>query len=96
MISKEPVIAYFDALQPYLCEGTEEIHENMESKVGATAETEPHRLLGTDQKSCPLRQLILVSFNTKFYRNPSSGCSAESCGRTDQLSALLGLSLYIS
>jgi len=44
MISKEEVIAYFDTLEPYLCEGTEEIHEDMESRVRATAEIETHRL----------------------------------------------------
>jgi hypothetical protein len=78
MISKEAVVAYFDTLQPYLCEGTEEINENMESKVRATAEIETHHLSNTVQKSCRLRQLIRVSCNTKFYRKPSSGRSAES------------------
>jgi hypothetical protein len=76
--SKEAVVAYFDTLQPYLCEVTEEIHENMESKVRATAEIETRHLTDTDQKRYRLRQIIRVSCNTKFYRNPSSGCSAES------------------
>jgi hypothetical protein len=67
----------------------------MESKVRGTAEIETHHLSDTDQKSCPLRQLIRVSCYTKLYRNPSSGCSAESYGRTDQLSAQLALSLFI-
>jgi hypothetical protein len=96
MISKEAVVAYFDALEPYLCEGTKEIHENMESNVRGTGDIETHHLSDADEKSCPLRQPTRVSFNTKFYRNPSSGCSAESCRRTDQLLALLALSLFIS
>ena len=58
MIAKEAVVAYFDTLQPYLCKGTEEIRENMKSKVRATAEIETHHLTDTDQKSCPLRLLI--------------------------------------
>jgi len=44
MISQEAVVACFDTPNLYLCEGTEEIHENMESKVRATAEIETHHL----------------------------------------------------
>jgi len=47
MISQEAVVAYLDTLQPYLCEGAEEIHESMESKVRATAEIETHHLSDT-------------------------------------------------
>jgi len=96
MISKEAVVAYFDTLQPYLCESTEEIRENMKSKFRATAEIETFHLTDTVQKSCPLRLLIRVSCYTKFCRNPCSGCSTESCGRTDQLSAQVAVKfIYI-
>ena len=56
MISKEAVVSHFGTLQPYLCEGTEEIHENMESKVRATAEIEAYHLSDAAQKSCPFER----------------------------------------